>query len=228
MFYNLDDEIFITKDFEFLNEGMCAKLYRLDDIVLKIYKFDCTYKYYIRKSMFNKLKELNIPNIVELLDYYYYYKSKLYKLLPPDAYTMKYVEDDNISILNTNVEYLLETISSLEKTCLKLSKNKIEINDAHSKNIIFNKNGATLVDVDSFCFSRLKSFQKLFLYNQKQIVKYLKSRLINEYNSMNIYTYKLNYLLDFNSLTSNISITDELKKIMDKKTPIESLRKYLK
>ena len=46
MLYNKDNNILDDDGFIYEAEGKCAKIFRKDDIALKSYKFDCTYRYY--------------------------------------------------------------------------------------------------------------------------------------------------------------------------------------
>lgn len=224
--YNLNQEPIEFNDYKYFDYGMRANVYKKENIVLKIYKSDCLYKYYIKKDLFNKLKELNDKNIVKLYNYYYFLNSSINKILPIDAYTMNYIKNDNINLLTINKEYLLNTIDSLENTCYNLSKNKIEIHDAHHSNIIFNNNGASIIDVDSFLLDKLRSTKKILLHNKKELLYYIKSKLKNEYYNLSEVEnfYKLEKYLSFN-LKNNI--TDEIDKIYKEDTFYNSLKKYI-
>ena len=222
--YTKDDEIYDFDDFEWIGEGRCANIYRLDDIVLKKYKLDCSYRYFLSKNVFERLKKIHLPNIVTLLEYYYSYPGRLYHMLPFDGYTMKYVDSKDLNILYESTNYLLETITSLEKTCFLLAKNKIAIHDAHHSNIIFHENGATIIDIDLFNICNFSSIKRISLNNSKELFYYIKSELQHQ---MIVSGYP-GYCLDrFVKFQEKVPVLEQFQSILDEETPIKSLEKRL-
>ena len=224
-FYTINGEKVIFDNYKEYTKGNCGYLYKKDNTILKIYTTSCKYNYYVTKKMFNLLKELNIPNIVTLYDYYYYNNAPLFNhIIPPDAYTMKYIRDDNIDITKVSRDYLLETVNALEKTCIELSKNKILIGDAHHGNIIFNSNGVTLVDIDSYFTNNILTFKRIQLHNKKKILYFFRSKIEHDYptGKENMICYKINNIIS-NLYKNDSSLTYEFSKILTKNNLTDSI-----
>ena len=220
--YDSNNQIKSFENFEYITSGACANIYKKNNIILKIYNDECKYKFQLKREVFDALKQLNNPNIVSLGDYYYHNNSKLNKILKMDAYTMEYVENDNIDILDANKEYVLDTIRDLENTLEILARNKIEIFDVHFNNVILNKTGAKLIDVDSYGIYKLKSCEKILTNNKQELMHYLRSKIKEEIKTKkrDIAFYKLQYLFKLNP---NITITDTVKNLYIENTLGESL-----
>ncbi len=214
MLFDSNGHLLDTSNFTYLNEGLCAKVFRDNDIVLKNYKTTCKFSYYFSKKTFHKLKELNLPSIVKLYDYYYINNIRVANYLSiPEAYTMEYVHNPGIILLDQNKEYLLDITSKLEKDITNLAKNKIKMSDAHNDNIIFQENSAKIIDIDSFRIIALASYKKLLLTNKQELLYYIKSTLLNELNQQNIYDPQYQKMFNFPYLT-NTSVTDYLNLIL--------------
>ena len=136
---------------------------------------------------------------------------------------MEYVEHDNTKLLLESQEYFLNTFRSLEETCIILAKNKIEINDGNAHNIIFNKNGATLIDVDSYRVNKLKSFASILLHNKLEIQKMFLEKVKSEFmeSKQEIPYWKLNYLLNFD--LRKTELVSSIYELCDKNTLQDSL-----
>ena len=220
--YNKYKELKEFQNFEYFKSGKCANIYKKDDILLKIYNSHCKSQYYLKKKVFNLLKELNISNIATLYEYYYLY-DKMNNFVPMDAYTMKYIENDNINILDQPKEYLIDTVRNLEDTCLKLADNRIKMHDVHANNVILNNNGPTLIDVDTYNLYKLSSFKKIYLNNKLELLNFLKSRIKKDIKLKQIEFafYKLDYLLRLNN--DSQTVTDIVKQVFVDDTVSESL-----
>ena len=177
--------------------------------------------------MFDKLQELDLPNIVKLYNYYYLEVSKLNRFLHMEAYTMEQIEKDDTILLEQNKEYLLNALYSLEETCLYLARNKIEINDAHSSNVIFNKQGATLIDVDTYCIRKMKNVDKVFLHNKAQILYILGNQVKKELqnNNYGIDYYKVMYLFNIDIMRKSLAQAVDEK--FKEETLLESLKRNI-
>ena len=216
MLYDKNDNILDTTNFTYFNEGKCAKLFRDNNTVLKSYKFDCTYRYYFSKEVFDKLKELDLESIVKLYDYFYLYKKgKFGHILKPDAYTMEYVNNPNINLLDQDKEYLLDIMSKLEKDINILTNNKIRLSDAHYQNIIFQEKGAKIIDIDLLRNVKLLNKKKLLLFNKIELLYYIISILKYELKQENLYNYKFECVFNPNCLT-DLTVTDYLDKTLKK------------
>ena len=215
----------VFEGFCYYNAGNCAMIFKKNNILLKVYKSNCTYRYYLPKKVFYKLQDLDISNIVKLYDYYYFDSSKIGRIFPMEAYTMEYVNNDKLNIIYQNKEYLLKTIYLLEKAIYKLSINKVGVNDAHHSNIIFNKEGATLIDVDLYTINNLISFKKILLYNQEKILYFIRSKIINELEkeNYNIKKFEINNL--FNIDLRHKSLSEEIDDMFTEDNLINSIKR---
>ena len=207
MLYDSKGNILDTSNFTYLTSGGCANIYRDNNIVLKYYKDDCKYIYYFSKKIFKKLIELNLSSIVKLYDYYYLNKKSILSF--PNAYTMEYIYNPNIILLNQSKEYLLDIISMLEKDVITLTKNKIKMYDGHHTNIIFLENSAQIIDIDLYKNNYLTNYKKLLLFNKKELLLYIKSTFLYELKQKNNPSYRNEYIFDFNIL-NKLSVTDYL------------------
>lgn len=179
--YNSKGEIEEFDGYEYLDHGRCAYIYRKGDKVIKLYNLDNRYPFFLGKKMFKKLKEIDDPNIVRLLDYYFQYDGFYTTITPMDAYTMDYVKDDDITVIDEPTDYLFTMVNRLDETIDNLTENKILIRDPHYRNIIFNKENVTLVDPDTYEFHRLMPYKKLRLQNQKAMLDFISSKLMHEF-----------------------------------------------
>ena len=170
IYYNKDNEEFDSSEYKYFSRGMCARVYKRDDILFKVYDLDCKYRLYLSKKMFKLLKELKIDNMVELIDFYHQFKSKI---LPMDAYTMKYVGGKDVDILTASKEYIVDIANQLDETITQLSEHKIVMHDAHRENILFKENGVTIIDPDQFYTTRCLTEKAVYERNKVMAILYL-------------------------------------------------------
>ena len=221
--YDKNNEPLEISNFKYYNEGMCARVFKENELMLKIYKSDCSHRYILSRKMFSILQELDLPNVVKLYNYYYL-EYKKYHISPIKAYSMESVPGDN-SILNKNKNNLLSALYALENTCLILAENKIEIQDSHTSNIIFNSQGATLIDVDTYSLNKLKTVNKIFTHNKEEILYALKRRIKRDILAQDaeIDYYKILYLLNIDVMRK--SIVDEVDKRFKGETLLENFKR---
>lgn len=162
-------------DYKYLDRGRCGEVYKKDEELLKLYYYDCKYRFIIGKKIFNMIKEINSPNIVELKDYYYKKNTHFHPEI--DAYTMNYIHRGNISLLTSSQEYIYKVLDQLLDVARTLSEKNICIFDAKNSNIIFNKRGAKIIDVDLFRFFKLLSKDTIYKRNVYEVYQYLSSKL---------------------------------------------------
>jgi len=228
--YDKDGNKIDFSNFVAINEGMCGKIYRNNDKVLKVYKVECKNAFKISKKVFDLLKQINSPNMIRLYDYLFQYDSRFNKFLSPDAYTMEYIKPDNIDLLMAEREYVLDTVRDLEKLCEILAKHNVRIHDSHYSNIIFNKNGGILIDPDTYTTGFIKSYEAALLNNKKELLYFIKSKLSHDYKNHedndNLEYYNLNRLLYHLNIVNNM-VTDEIKRLFTEKNLYESLKKNL-
>ena len=224
MLYNSKTGNLDTSNFEFFCEGSCARIYKDNNIILKVYKIDSPYSASISKNTFNKLKSLKINHIVKLYNQYYKIQSSLVELLKCEAYTMDYVPDPKLTIINYPTEFLLELAHEMEAVNTNLTKHRIIAGDGHKGNIIFNENGLTIIDVDTYREAKLLPSNLIRMHNRKELLSYLRSKLYDECINNDINTLgAYNAFLAISS--SNKPLPDAFNEIFQEETPAKTLKK---
>ena len=222
MLYDKNGKELSYDKFKYYDSGYCARIYNYDNIILKIYKYDCKLINIIKKKMFNEIKEIDDKCLVQLIDYYSIFeKNGPFSII--DAYTMKKVNCINENILFKDINYLLECTYELEKMIEKLSKKKIIMFDANERNIIFGENNATIIDPDKFYFSKIRSYKHI-LYKNKNvlldyIILYLRSCTKDIAMKNNIYRL-LNHNIKYDTELCNI-----IKEAFNNEEPYKVLKK---
>lgn len=215
-YYSSKNIMLDTEKFEYFDQGGCANIYRNDDILLKIYNYECKYKHYLSKAMFRTIKNSDIPNMVKLLDYYHRHTGKVERLKPMDAYTMEMVKGNKVNLLEQKRDYLKDIIDQLEDTIERLVELKIVIEDPTSHNIIFTDNGVTIIDPDQFI--RVPFFTNNFLYscNKEKMITYLNKTIEDKRKTecvKHIYCgYNSSLTKDFNDFLTEETIEETIKK----------------
>lgn len=176
-FRNKKNEIFDLDGFEYYSSGECAKVYRKDDIAFKLYNFDCKYRLYSSRKVFEILKTIKSNGLVELIDYYYNSTSHI---LPMDAYSMKFIGGKDVELVTAPKDYLTDILTELDETIKKLSDRKIVIFDTNCDNILFKENGATIIDPDQFFHSSLLCKKTIYELNKQRIFEYFISTIMKE------------------------------------------------
>ena len=170
IYFNKDNKELDSSDYEYFSKGMCASVYKRDDVLFKVYNLDCKYSLYLSKKMFRTLRDLKIDNMVELIDFYHQYKSRI---LPMDAYTMKFVGGKDVDLLTASKEYIVDIANQLDETIAQLSEHKIVMHDAHRENILFKENGVTIIDPDQFYSTRCLSEKAVYERNKCIAILYI-------------------------------------------------------
>lgn len=211
-------------DYVYFNQGTCAKIFRKDDTLLKIYKYDCKYRNIISKNMFETLKTIDNDCIVKLDDYYHYYDElKIFGFI--DAYTMYNVKNDYIKLLDSPLEYLKSCLDGFEKLSKELSKERVVMFDTNPYNIVFNNEKGVIIDPDKFYFNNFRTYKNTLIKNRIAILEYIKSYMLKE-----IDCYDFSNLLRIIRLFNDYKdYNDELPIILDNifmgKNPKELIKK---
>ena len=223
IYYGNDNTVINTEGFRYVNRGMKACIYEKDGLVFKKFNTDTQPKYILKKKVFKKLKSLDIPHFITLDNYYYQFKG-LNELLCIDAYTYKYIDQDNTTLLFQDKEYILEMVNELTKAIDCFTKNGIGLFDCHSGNIIFSENDVTIIDPDMFYLSKMPS-RILNRKNKIKLLNYIKSTLNSNIEKYCDSSYYYNYakLFDF-KVNSDTDIVKELDSKIKEKTIYNSLR----
>lgn len=160
-----------TQNFTYYKSGQFSDVYKSGDTLLKIYKSDAQYRYYMSRRLFHLLKKYDIPNLVKLIDYYHNFCGRTDRLLPMDAYTMVFVKDKKVELTEMDLDYINKILNMLEDTLEELSKNHILIEDSHEGNILFTENGVTILDPDQFLHIKLLTKRFIYQLNKEKIIK---------------------------------------------------------
>lgn len=170
--------IFDTTGFIYFDHGTCGDVYRNGNVLLKYYYADRYSKYYfLDKDVFKIIKNIDCRYIAKLYDYYYEKKSKMNKFLLIDAYTMNLVKKEDINLFEVDEDYIYKIVDQLLESAYLLAYSHIGMLDTDYKNMVFNKNGVNLIDVDMYYYSKLSSISKMYEKNKKAIYYYLVDKL---------------------------------------------------
>lgn len=230
-YYNSKGEL-VEYNFNYaFSQGDCARVYKKDDIIFK--------KYYsnlkngrISYDIFEMLKSIDNPHLLSLLDTFYIkdevidyerFKNDIRSFII-DAYTYKFVGEDNIDILTMPTDYTLDNLSEIEKLIEHLTSLHIQVLDLKRDNSLLTNDRIILIDPDLFnkcdiAMDNLKAhnnimlmilFKSIFLLSlsgDKSIIKGI---------------YRLFEIEDFNSQSLSYEVS---RKLTGYKRPIDYLRR---
>ena len=226
---------FYKSEFEYLNHGKCANVFRFYDIILKEYFSYTTEQCRLNLEMFKILKDIKNKHFIELINIYscmdiinllkYYVKPSCFKT---DMYTARYYVDEGINVLTESINYLLDNFRELEILFEEFSKNNICTSDLKRSNSIINSNGIIIIDPDLFYISSM-SQNYIITKNKKMLLDlFLDICLkcaIEEQHSKQIINKIINDLVNI-EVDKNTDITYEIyKKLSYVKRPIDYLIK---
>ncbi len=223
IYYSSNNKILDTDKYLKYDTGGNSTVYKNinSNVLFKVYRFDSKYRYHMGKNTFEMLKKLDIPNLVKLYDYYFLYKQKINAFLPMDAYTMELVDGKRIELIDMDKEYISQVLMQLDETLQKLTDKKILIGDSHKDNIIFNENGATLIDLDQFMKMNLFSKRSIYSFNKSGLMYSITTRILTEFNKKNP-----NKSFPFFYPKENTSFYDDCKFLLEETNVEESIKKY--
>lgn len=197
--------------------GSHAKVYRIGkDRCLK--KFNIfPFKYDM--EMFDIFLESDLANFYKIYELLYNRKIRL------DAYDMKFYKEDVFNIIDIPTDYILDNFSSILMSINILSRKGIQVRDLIPINLIFSKDGITVIDVDSY--RRLKDCDKdeLAAKNELALVKVLQELMLA--NLIGYYSDDENigkYLRANDGLFRTNKFSDISKKLVRCKTPMDYYR----
>ena len=224
---------FDMKEFQFLNDGGCARVYHNNIQIFKRYYKAIPNNLKLRKDVFNILKQIKSANFIKLYNSYYVeynYKRINFNDEYLDAYTAEYYQKENIIPALINKDYLLENLKKLDDLFGSLSDNKIETHDVSVWNTILTKESIVIIDPDFYELSNdlknnIKIRNKEILLN---LVKdlLLKIELFKDYNTMKKMERWFDNNFDLNEITERTDLACELsKKLKYVKRPIDVIKK---
>ena len=170
--YSSDGKYIIDpEDKEQIDHGTYGNIYKLDDeTCFKVFKHDD----YHKPGPVLVLKEFNLKNFYKIIDLLYDHNLR-YK-----GYIMKTYPKDNFNILSDK-DYLLDSVNNMYDGIMVYTKNLFLIEDLHVDNVIVNKDGITIIDVDDY-----KKFNSdntsINVYRYKQLLINLINKYLGKYN----------------------------------------------
>lgn len=203
----LDEEeksIYNINNNEFFKHGGTSNIYRLEDgDLLKRYYAYTSESVRITEDIFKLLQAINHIRMIRMYELFVINNHSV-------AYTMKELTDDGLDILDTSVDYFLESIACIEELFDSLSKQNVRIMDSRWDNTVVNSSGITIIDPDKY---RRVNYDPII--NNKDQLLYLAYSLLTDRPSRFKKQIDLNKVVKFRNsihITDTISITDELYK----------------
>lgn len=171
---------------KFLDCREYAKVLYNNEIIFKKYYSQTINEYRIKQEMFDLLKSINNPHLIELYDIYCNFNllelvSNKIGLIPfyIDAYTAKYYPDALVNVLYENKDYILDNFRELEKLFEIFTDNMICTDDIKRDNTILGgKENITIIDHDLF-YRVKESKDYVSTINKKKLLKLFRSILSN-------------------------------------------------
>ena len=197
-----------------LGQGTCGKVYRYNDIAVKIYDLDTPNHIRLKPEKFDKLKNINNPHFIKLYNIY------ARKIIPfrinhnfiTSIYTSKYYEPDKQSIIEKPIDYFLDNLFEIEKLLDYLTSIHILTDDLRYHNVILQENEIVLIDPDTFNYYT-DSQDYIGYRNKNNLLELINTILywsIREYDE-SIYNNWIFNLFKFN-VTNSTDITNEVSK----------------
>lgn len=186
--------------------GGTSHIYKLDNGELfKRYFSYTSESVRISEDIFKILQSINHIRMIRLYELFVNEEHSV-------AYTMKELTDDGLDILDTNIDYFLESIRCIEELFDTLTKLNIRIMDSRYDNTIVNEKGITIIDPDKY-----RKVDYCPIINNKDQLLFLSYSLLTSRKSKWNKETDLNKVVRFRNaikLNEDICITDELYKGM--------------
>jgi hypothetical protein len=213
------------------DKGSRGDVYRYGDIAIKKYKkvsYDCDN---IQLDMFENLREIQLPAFVELIDcttemvenerepYDIYGRPNKREVV--SAYSARFYETSNESMIDKPLDYTLSSLYELRKLLKELSDREISIVDSHFENCIVTENGLVIIDPD---FYRIR--KNPYKINEKRIRDYLYDLWFEEYKDESLTHFETDYVID-DVLKGSIDDVIERVRTLEGRTPREVLDRKL-
>lgn len=170
--YSSDGKYIINPDEkEKMDYGTYGDIYKYnDEMCFKVFKHDGFHK----PDPVLIVKDLNLKNFYKIIDLLYD-QDLNYK-----GYIMQTYHKDDFNILSDK-EYLLDSVNNMYDGIMTFTRNLFLIQDLHIDNVIVNKDGITIIDVDDYKkFSSDNTYINVFRY--KQLLMNLINKYLGKYN----------------------------------------------
>lgn len=197
-----EKSIYNIENSEFFKHGGTSSLYRLENgELLKRYYAYTTESVRITEDIFKILQSINHIRMIRMYELFVINNQSI-------AYSMKELSDDGLDILDTSIDFFLESIANIEELFNTLTELNIRIMDSRYDNTIVNEKGITIIDPDKY---RKVDYQPIT--NNKDQLLYLAYSLLTSRRSKREREINLNKVVSFRNsikITDTVSITDEL------------------
>lgn len=165
------------------NYGGCGDIYFCNyDEVLKIYYHTCSDKNRLKKYTYDIIRELNnthIASVNELLfenqiNEIFLDENDIFKKYSIDAYTCEYIKPDDLDILTTPTNYILENMYEISKILSYFASKNVKAYDMKASNTILQNDKMVLIDLDCWRRVDIEEFA-LNKINQRMLITLLQS-----------------------------------------------------
>ena len=129
---------------QFLGRGTSGRAFKLDEErVIKILNNSIPH----RIKTLVTIKDLQLPNFYKLYDILYEGDLMLERYV---GCISSYHKSEPVNIFEMPSSWIIDNFESLSESVIILGRNKIKINDLIPGNVIINRDGITVIDVDGY------------------------------------------------------------------------------
>ena len=222
-----------------IGNGFCGEVYRYDsEFVLKKYRESCPNCLKLKRNIYEAIKEINSPHVVEIINLLYTNKignsnSPLFGLRNKSisGYMCKYIKPDKIDILSIPTEYLLYNINELNKVFTEFSNRNIRAIDVKVENVVMQNDKIVLIDLDLFRKGMLRD-KRIERLNQIDLLHLFRDMVSDsifdcEYNID--FLESIEKIFDLSKFTKETDLILEITKQFQKyKYPVDYIYEYTK
>lgn len=183
-FIGEDGHIIKCDKLSYIGQGVNSSVWKYEkDGKVYAFKtfFEEHYDYALKYDVYRKMKNLPLKNITKAEEAYKKMSSKGSEMI--DAYLMKYLSiDENFSILEYPLDFLLESLSNLEEDIEILSNNHIFMRDIKPANSVVNNedNMFYITDVDMFTYNSKYHLETFLRQNKIRLISLVKQLFLQE------------------------------------------------
>ena len=213
-FYDKDGKMLVFNFDHRTNRGSCGNIYKINnEVCLKRFSKDA----YYNEDAFEIIINMDLKNFYKVYEMLYDREQEF------AGYIMKYYQPENIDILTMPISWTLDNFYSLYDSIDRLIKKNILVEDLHDGNVIVNKDGITVIDIDMYKLSRIGFEEEVVLKNKKSLYALFRDLYVNSivdyHYGMQNYSSILRGLFDQTEDSSEVS-----KKLKSYKYPIDYIR----
>lgn len=213
-FYDKEGKLLIFNFDHRIDCGSCGNIYKINnEVCLKRFDKDA----YYNEDAFEIVINMNLENFYKVYEMLYDREQEF------AGYIMKYYQAENIDILTMPISWTLDNFYGLYDSIDKLTKKNILVEDLHDGNVIVNKDGITVIDIDMYKLLKIGLEDEVIFLNKKRLYflfrdLYINS-IVNNHCEMRNSGLILNGLFDHREDISEVN--NKLKKY---KYPIDYIR----